>query len=416
MIRTSQLCGAKSYPELCMKAFGISGKVISAFFMWFLTFFGGIGYTIIVGDTVPAVMEAILGFPDLSGAASGSHITNWIYKLLVNRTFWIMVTILFIMLPLSLLDNISKLESFSFLSIVAEVILLGVVLAEAIIILIRVSSGKPLPGDVTGWPKGSQVFIHRNVFGAIGVFSMAYITRWYFVLFVYAFVLKNDNISDSTSSSSDHNSHMLYDAMKDASPSRFKRATHVSVLFSAFIMCFIGLIGYLSFQHNTAGNILNNINIKSVQGNIARAAIAVTMFFTVPLEMFVCRNAASDILTSTIFRNWTTSQLPMIAGRFQLKKIHLIRVLVIILMSIITLVAILVTNLGSILELTGGFSAVMLAYILPSLCHLKLAEGKLFSKEKAPTLLLSIVGIFCFVSGTGFNLYTIITRYQKGEV
>ena len=177
MIKTSHLCDAKSYPELCQKAFGVTGKIFSAFFMWFLTFFGGIGYTIIVGDTLPAVMDAILGFPDLSTS-------NWFYKLLVNRTFWILVTIIFIMLPLSLLDNISKLESFSFFSIVAEVILLGVVLAEAIIILVRVSSGKAQESDVKGWPQGSQIFINRNVFGAIGVFSMAYITRKYTCFFL----------------------------------------------------------------------------------------------------------------------------------------------------------------------------------------------------------------------------------------
>jgi hypothetical protein len=59
---------------------------------------------------------------------------------------------------------------------------------------------------------------------------------------------------------------------------------------------------------------LNNLSAKSIQGNIARAAIAITMFFTFPLEIVVSRNAAFDIFTATIFSNFS---LPMSIWMFQ---------------------------------------------------------------------------------------------------
>jgi len=371
LIRTSHMCSARTYPALCQKAFGVVGRIATAFFMWFLTFVGSVGYTIIVGDSLPAVMEFFM-----------SHLTHntgtWWYQLLINRTFWIIMAVVFVIGPLSMLDNISKLEKFSFLSIVSEITLLGVVIAEAIIIFVRVKSGNPEPEDITSLPSSfSSLFLSKNVFGAIGVFSMAF--------------------------SAHHNSHLLYGAMKNASPQRFRYSTHMSMFASAFVLLILAVMGFLSFQNNTRGNILTNLPGSSIQGNIARFAITLTMFFTMPLEMFVCKTAASDLLKTTILRK---ASLP---ERSFIKEVHLVRLLTVFMLALITGIAILVKDLGSVLELAGGFAAVSLAYVLPSLCYLKLAPERWYSRQKLPALLLCIVGVFCFLTSTPFNLYRLIT-------
>lgn len=65
--------------------------------------------------------------------------------------------------------------------------------------------------------------------------------------------------------------------------------------------------------------------------------------------------------------------------RFNVKR-HV--VLTTVLVGAALLISLTTCNLGFVLELTGGFSATALSYILPPACYLKLSGGNLWDRNK----------------------------------
>jgi len=67
-------------------------------------------------------------------------------------------------------------------------------------------------------------------------------------------------------------------------------------------------------------------------------------------------------------------------------------------------ISLLTCNLGIVLELTGGFSATVLAFVLPPLCFLKLAGGSLWERSKIPHWLCMMFGVLIMVLSTFYSL------------
>ncbi|KAF9420289.1 hypothetical protein BGZ94_009168, partial [Podila epigama] len=134
-------------------------------------------------------------------------------------------------------------------------------------------------------------------------------------------------------------------------------------------------------------NILNNFPSDNFIINIARFCFGVNMFTTLPLENFVCR----EVIETYYF-----------AGQpFNLKR-HVLITTGLVGSSL--MIALLTCNLGFVLEVTGGFSATALAFILPPLCYLKLASGPTWSLKKLPHLACLGFGIAVMILSTFFSL------------
>lgn len=163
--------------------------------------------------------------------------------------------------------------------------------------------------------------------------------------------------------------------------------THWS-MFISFVTCMtLAVSGYLVFTDKTAGNILNNFPSDNIFINVARLAFGLNMFTTIPLEAFVCRE-----VLETFF--WPTAAFDVIR--------HFAITTALILIALT--VSLLTCNLGIVLELTGGFSATALAYILPPLCYLKLATGSIWHYSKIPHWACLIFGLAIMVASTFFSL------------
>ncbi|KAF9360893.1 hypothetical protein BGX34_007450 [Mortierella sp. NVP85] len=137
-------------------------------------------------------------------------------------------------------------------------------------------------------------------------------------------------------------------------------------------------IGVISF-----GNILNNFPSDNFIINIARFCFGVNMFTTLPLEAFVIE----------------TYFFP--GESFSMKR-HMIITTGLVGTSLI--IALLTCNLGFVLEVTGGFSATALAFILPPMCYLKLASGSILSMKKLPHLACLLFGVAVMILSTFFSL------------
>jgi sodium-coupled neutral amino acid transporter 11 len=78
-------------------------------------------------------------------------------------------------------------------------------------------------------------------------------------------------------------------------------------------------------------------------------------------------------------------------------------------------VSLLTSDLGIVLELTGGCSATALAYILPPVCFLKLSSGQWWSRKKLPAVLCVGFGIAVMILSTILSIIKIVKTQTNNK-
>lgn len=188
-------------------------------------------YLIIIKDTVPVA----LNFTD--------DIENGNF---METEMVMFVTSVLIIVPLSVQRDMANLSFTSFSSVLADVIL---------VILVAVFS--PMPNNV------------GDIFKAI--FKNAFNSR----LFIGLGVL-------STAMACQHSAFIVSGSLEDKTPERWGRVTFRSIGVAWLLCTIMGVTGYLGFEEDTKGDILNNFDEDSKVANGGRILLAITMFFTYP--------------------------------------------------------------------------------------------------------------------------------------
>ncbi|KAF9089079.1 hypothetical protein BGX29_012232 [Mortierella sp. GBA35] len=341
LVHSGKLSGRTTYQDLLMFCFGKAGLIAISIFQFIFAFGAMCAYTVIVGDTLPHVLQALI-----------PGIEDWpVLGFLARRTFVIVFCTVLISYPLSLYRDISKLAKTSAVAMVALVVIIVAVVIE----------GPRAPMEIRGDPDAVWSFARPELFQSIGVISFAFVCH--------------------------HNSFLIFGSLQKPTMNRVKLVTHMSMMVSLLACLILALSGYLAFSDKTQGNILNNFPSDNFIINIARFCFGVNMFTTLPLEAFVCR----EVIETYYF-----------AGEpFSLRR-HTIITTGLVGTSLV--IALLTCNLGFVLEVTGGFSATALAFILPPLCYLKLASGPVWSAKKIPHLACFGFGIAVMILSTFFSL------------
>ncbi|KAG2227346.1 hypothetical protein INT45_004301 [Circinella minor] len=345
LIYNGKLSGRSNYQDLMEHAFGRAGLLSISIAQFAFAFGGMCAYCVIIGDTIPHVFRSLI-----------SNIDDipfiWIFG---NRRLCITFFTTLIAYPLSLYRDMSKLAKTS-----------GLALITIIVICISVSiEGPKMEMDIRGNPDLRFSFANDELIQAIAVISFAFVCH--------------------------HNSFMIFGSLRQPSMNRFARVTHYSMTLSFVTCTILAVSGYLVFTDKTAGNILNNFPPDNVLINVARLAFGINMFTTLPLETFVCR----EVLETLFWPNETYN-------RFRHTLLTTVLVLVPLIISLLT------CNLGIVLELTGGFSATMLAYILPPLSYLKLSKDGLWKMNKIPYWCLLIFGLIVMIFSTFFSIQKVV--------
>ncbi|KIV88767.1 hypothetical protein PV10_08412 [Exophiala mesophila] len=310
IVINSKLSGADSFQSTVQHCFGKGGLIAISLAQWAFAFGGMIAFCIIVGDTIPRVLQAL--FPSLVDAPF-----LW---LLTDRRAIIVLFILGISWPLSLYRDIAKLSKASTLALISMLIIIVTVVTQGFLV------DNELRGSVKG-----LLFVNDGFFEAVGVISFAFVCH--------------------------HNSLLIYGSLKTPTMDRFATVTHFSTFISLVACLILALAGFLTFGDKTQGNVLNNFPAQGhIMVQIARLCFGLNMLTTLPLECFVCRE---------VMNNYWFPEEPYNPSR------HLIfsSALVITAMG----VSLLTCDLGAVLELVGATSACALAYILPPLCYIKLS-------------------------------------------
>ncbi|RGB28819.1 AAAP amino acid permease [Rhizophagus diaphanus] len=348
LIYNAKLSGRNSYQEVMQFCFGKSGLIIISGFQFVFAFGGMCAFCVVIGDTIPHVIASL--FPAI--------IKIPVLNLFTDRYFVIMFCTIFISYPLSLYRDISKLSKASGLALVSMTVIVTSVVIEA----------PQVDQKLRGSREETWTFVQPQIFQSIGIISFAFVCH--------------------------HNSLLIFDSLRKPTLNRFAAVTHLSTGISMLACLLVALVGYLVFTDKTEGNILNNFPKDNVIINIARFCFGFNMFTTLPLEAFVCRESIEIYYFSN--------------APFSMKR-HVISTTVLVVCAMI--VSLLTSDLGIVLELTGGCSATALAYILPPVCFLKLSSGKWWSRKKLPAVLCVGFGIAVMILSTILSVIKIYKNF-----
>jgi sodium-coupled neutral amino acid transporter 11 len=233
MIKIGKTKNIDSFSQLALVSMGKVG-------FWFLNFFifiNGVGtmlaYLIIIGSTLPPLIEA--------------YITT---SFVSSRPFVVGITGSLIILPLLFWRDIGKkLSKFSFLGVIALPVIIVLITARAFF------------GPC--YHKEHQVKIEifgDHIFSSIGVMAFAFICN--------------------------QTAYMNYRSLKNRTVARWSRSSFIALTFSLIISLTIAILGFFAFGDDLKSNVLNNFPVNDGYINFARAVLGCNMFVTFPMQFY----------------------------------------------------------------------------------------------------------------------------------
>jgi len=120
---------------------------------------------------------------------------------------------------------------------------------------------------------------------------------------------------------------------------------------SAAYYVFVTTFGFLTFGANSAGFILDNYSTNDALASISRSCVGFSLIFTYPIIFMGFRDGMLDVLM--IPRDMQTTQT--------------LNVLTVILLVIITIMAMVLEDLGLVTAVGGGTLGTVVVFIVPTL-------------------------------------------------
>lgn len=350
IVVNTKLSGTKSYTGFVTHSYGTFGKIVVLLAQGLFALGGTIGFTIIIGDSIPYVLRSIFH------EAIENH--KFIDQFILSRNSIIFFFMTLVAYPLCWISDISKLAKTSAMAL----------FSMTIIVLIVVLRGPSVSSDYKGSIDFWGYIINGGIFQGISVISFALVCH--------------------------HNTTFIYDSIKVPTIDRFNMVTHISCAISGFICTLMGVCGFLYFGDLTKGNILNNFPNNDWVINVARFCFGFNMITTIPLEVFVIKEVLKDLYNIYKkrknplfeFQSFTKSQTLMLTG---------------LLIVFAEIVAMNTCNLGAVLELVGATSGSTLAYILPPLCRNKMTKENKSKLQQLPYYACATFGFLVMILSSG---------------
>lgn len=240
LIQTGKHAKVQSYETLMEAAFGRKGFIFISINMLVMSYGAMVAYLLVIKDTLPFAFGIEPG--DIG----------------MKRTI-LFITSVSILLPLASQRDMADLSKTSSVSVVFDIVLVFIVVISS-----PISSAVEASGGF--WEVLSQSMVHKStLFVGLGVLSFAFVCQ------------------DS--------SFIIAGSLNKPTRKRWSLVTKSTMITSSFLSAFIGCAGYLGFQEDTEGNILNSFIDYPPSGkvfgsldasfivNIARWLLGLSMFF-----------------------------------------------------------------------------------------------------------------------------------------
>ena len=328
--------------------------------MFIMAYGAMVAYLLIIKDTVPTVL----------GFEHGTH--------QLERNLIVIATSLLIMVPLSMQRDMASLSLTSALSVFADMILV-----VFIAIFAPVKESVEAQGGFLEVIK--QDGIQSTLFVGLGILSTAMACQ--------------------------HSAFIVANSLENMTRQRWRIVTNQSIGISGVLCAILGVCGYLGFLGKTQGDVLNNFSLESNEADAARILLAFTMYVTYPMESFVARHvlimlvhngdmdarggftpenesqveeieladmAPGDAGTvDTTNTNQTTGSIIEGGGILCMNR-RQSWTLIVYLTTLIP--ALIFTDIGPVLSLTGAVGGSCISYIGPGLCFLGLNGEEFLAK------------------------------------
>eukprot|EP01084_Bolivina_argentea_P004688 8898_1 len=290
--------------------FGKRGYYTVTLFMFLFAYGAMVAYHIVIGDTITPIVHYAN--------------TNGDYHKIYNQR-WFIITIFSIifMLPLSLLKNMASLDKTSALSFVCVIV---------IVFTVTIQGAKVSPYNDLNQLNVEHLLINQQWFAGAGTMAFAFVCH--------------------------HNTFVVFNSLKNNTARRWGITTHLSLAISVFFSMWLAIAGFVNFQTETKGDILNNFRYDNPAINFARGLLALTMVFTYPMELFVARYS---ILQSLKLRN-------VINAGNENKWFYFITIL---LWFSTLIIGAFIYDISVVLELVGVVCGATVGFILPGLVSLR---------------------------------------------
>jgi sodium-coupled neutral amino acid transporter 11 len=241
LVETAKHAHVPSYETVAEASFGKVGFVFVAISMFIMAYGAMLSYLMIIKDT----FGDILGIPQ--------------DDLLTRRCLLVTITLLVIM-PLSSLRDMADLAKTSRMNVTFDLIM---------VILVLYMANLPQAWKQFDWADATTIHFD-TIFVGLGVLSFAFVCQ--------------------------HSAFIIAGSLQNPTRTRWSTVTRLAVGFAASLALAMGAGGYVGFQDDTQGNILNSLPKESRLANVARGLLGTTMLFVYPMESFVARHACVVLL------------------------------------------------------------------------------------------------------------------------
>ena len=310
LVETAKFAKVPSYETLAEASFGRKGFPFIAINMFIFSYGSMVGYLMMVKETLPYCF----------GIVESNH-----------RRLFLFIVSLCVMVPISSQRDMADLSKTSRLNVV-----FCTIIALIVAYLAPVADSVAENGGIVN-VVGSSVLNFSTVFAGIGIFSYSYLVQ--------------------------HSAFIIAGSLHNPTRKRWAKVTFRTNVLCAVVFSICAGSGYLAFMGKTSGNILDNFNPHNPLANLARGLLGTVMLFIYPIEAFVSRHVCVVIFFTgqDAHDGDDTAVLNRADRRIGLT-------VAIYILAVIP--AIIFTNLGPVLSLTGTLGGSCLSYMGPGAVYL----------------------------------------------
>ncbi|XP_015190425.1 PREDICTED: putative sodium-coupled neutral amino acid transporter 10 [Polistes dominula] len=340
LIKSSVMSRRRNFELLAFYAFGYMGKFLVELFI--IGFLVGtcIAFFVVVGDLGPQIVGKLIDKkPD------------------DIRTSLLLITSIFIILPLGLLRNIDSLSSICTATVGFYACLVLKVFTESIQHIFA--------GD---WTNNVYFWRSSGILQCLPIFSMA--------LFCQTQLFE------------------IYETIPNVSLEKMNDVVRGALNICTLVYLCVGFFGYIAFcTQPFTGNILMSFE-PSISSDMIKMGFFFSVAFSFPLVIFPCRAS----LNSLLFRRVHTHEPSM----NYMPEVRF-RCLTIAIVSFSVITGILMPNIEFVLGLVGSTIGVMICLMFPAAFFISMSNKHTNERLLAQAILF--VGVWIMVLGTYANLY-----------
>ncbi|KAI9102093.1 hypothetical protein K1719_023603 [Acacia pycnantha] len=356
LLRFTHSGETSTYSGVMREAFGPAGAIATQILVIITNYGALIMYLIIIGDVLSGKGEHLGILQQLFGV----HWWNC-------REFALLVTLVFVMLPLVLYRRVESLKFSSAISTLLAVAFVGICSGMAIAALVAGKSH--IPRLIPHLDEQTSFF---DLFTVVPVIVTAF--TFHFNVHPIAFELSK--------------------------PSDMMTAVRIAIVLCAVIYFSIGLFGYLLFGDSIKSDILINFDqnakstVGSVLNSVVRISYAVHIMLVFPLLNFALRTNIDELLFPKM------SQLATDNKRFT--------AITLALLVSSYLAAIAVPDIWFIFQFMGSTSALCLAFVFPGAIALRDVQVISTRGDKIIALVMIILAVGTSAVAISTNIYNLL--------